>query len=77
MQPIRPLPAAIFGLGGWTALHVLLSSYSRCQAARLEVFGPQDADSFEGLGLAKALADHLDGALFCSWPTAALRLGSS
>ena len=32
------------------------------QAARLEVFGPQDADSFEGLGMAKALADHLEGA---------------
>ena len=32
------------------------------QAAQLEVFGPHDADGFEGLGLAKALADHLEGA---------------
>ena len=36
------------------------------QAARLEVFGPLDADSFEGLGLAKALADHLDGAFLAA-----------
>ena len=38
------------------------SMYSvAAQAAQLEMFGPKDSDSFEGLGLAKTLADHLLG----------------
>jgi hypothetical protein len=44
----------------------------------MEVFGPHDADGFEGLGLTKALADHLEGVLgsvaaqyLGSWPTSA------
>ena len=42
-----------------------ISAYSHSvivQAAQLEMFGPKDSDSFEGLGLAKTLADHLLGA---------------
>ena len=50
--------------GTATASRLFLGLLGGCdlQAAQLEVFGPQDADSFEGLGMAKALADHLEGA---------------
>ena len=47
----------------WQSSSLMTSGGFARQATRLEVFGPQDADGFQGLGLTKALADHLEGEL--------------